>query len=157
MKPVTVLLLLGVFACVTLSLLGVGLGARGGGPPLSPEARERWRERLLRPGPVARADMAVTGCGRTGDTVRVEPGRPCQLEIARAGARVRTLELEPLSGGRVDVRLEPHEGPALPATVKDVTGRRGFDIPGAGARVRLTCTRPVAATAECPVSLRGSS
>lgn len=157
-KPTTLLLLLAALACVALYVLGVGLGAQQGprasGVPVSKEERGRWRERFIHPGPVADEDMKATGCGLVSGTARVALGRPCQVDIAKSGARVRTLRVAPMAGSRVDLKLEPHAGPALPTTVKGLDARRDFDVPEAGSRLLLTCGRPVTGTSECQVTLR---
>ncbi len=160
-KPSTILLILAVFACVALYVLGMGLGLQdkssrdgGGRNPVSKEERERLRERFVKPRPVADEDLRATGCALSDGTVRVSRGRACQVDIAKSGARVRTVNVEPLSGSRVDVKLEPKGGPAVPASLDDLGERRGFDVPEEGATLSLTCTQPVGNTFECPVKLR---
>ena len=157
-KPSTLLLILAVFACVMLYVLGVGLGAQDrsarGSTPMSKQERERLRERFIKPRPVAEEDLKATGCALAEGTVRVARGLPCRVDIAKAGARVRTVNVEPLSGSQVDVRLEPKGGPAVPASIDGLGERRGLDVPEEGATLSLTCTRGVGNTAECPVKLR---
>ncbi len=157
-KPFTVVLLLAVFACVALYVLGVGLGAQQGssgrGAAVSKEERGRWRERFVKPPPVAEEDVKATGCALSGDTARVVRGLPCRVDIAESGERVRTVNVEPLAGSRVDVTLEPKGGPAVPASLEGLGERRGLDVPEAGARLTLTCTRPEGGGAECRVKLR---
>ncbi|WPB78808.1 hypothetical protein KYC5002_06530 [Archangium violaceum] len=157
-KPSTILLILAVFACVALYVLGAGLGAQDrsakGTNPASKQERERWRERFVKPKPVADEDLKTTGCVLSDGTVRVALGLACRVDIAKSGARVRTVNVEPLSGSQVDVRLEPKGGPAVPATLDGLNERRGLDVPEEGATLSLTCTRGVGNTAECPVKLR---
>ncbi len=157
-KPSTIVLILAVFACVALYVLGAGLGAQDrsakGSNPISKEDRERWRERFVKPKPVAEEDLKTTGCVLSEGTVRVARGLACRVDIAKAGARVRTVNVEPLSGSQVDVRLEPKGGPAVPATIDGLDERRGLDVPGEGATLSLTCGRAAGNTAECPVKLR---
>ncbi|WNG61045.1 hypothetical protein F0U59_44805 [Archangium gephyra] len=157
-KPSTILLILAVFACVALYVLGTGLGAQDrsarGTNPTSKQERERWRERFVKPKPVAEEDLKTTGCVLSDGTVRVARGLACRVDIAKSGARVRTVNVEPLSGSQVDVRLEPKGGPAVPATLDGLSERRGLDVPEEGATLSLTCIRGVGNTAECPVKLR---
>ncbi|WP_375767894.1 hypothetical protein NR798_40440 [Archangium gephyra] len=161
-KPSTILLILAVFTCVMLYVLGVGLGAQDrssqganrGSTPMSKEERQRLRERFIKPRPVAEEDLKTTGCVLAEGTVRVARGLPCRVDIAKAGARVRTVNVEPLSGSQVDVRLEPKGGPAVPASIDGLGERRGLDVPEEGATLSLTCTRGVANTSECAVKLR---
>ncbi|MCY1081772.1 hypothetical protein [Archangium lansingense] len=157
-KPSTILLILAVFACVALYVLGVGLGAQDhssrGSSPTSKQERERLRERFVKPRPVAEEDLKTTGCVLSDGTVRVARGLACRVDIAKAGARVRTVNVEPLSGSRVDVRLEPKGGPAVPASIDGLGERRGLDVPEEGATLSLTCTLGVGNTSECPVKLR---
>ncbi len=157
-KPSTIVLILAVFACVALYVLGAGLGAQDrsarGSNPLSKEERERWRERFVKPRPVAEEDLKTTGCVLSAGTVRVARGLACRVDIAKAGARVRTVNVEPLSGSQVDVRLEPKGGPAVTATIDGLGERRGLDVPEEGATLSLTCSRAAGNTAECPVKLR---
>jgi hypothetical protein len=157
-KPSTILLILAVFACVAMYVLGAGLGAQDrsskGSNPMSKQERERWRERFVKPRPVAEEDLKTTGCVLSEGTVRVARGLPCRVDIAKAGARVRTVNVEPLSGSQVDVRLEPKGGPAVPASIDGLGERRGLDVPEEGATLSLTCTRGVGNTSECPVKLR---
>ena len=157
-KPSTILLILAVFACVAMYVLGAGLGAQDrsskGSNSVSKQDRERWRERFVKPRPVAEEDLKTTGCVLSEGTVRVARGLPCRVDIAKAGARVRTVNVEPLSGSQVDVRLEPKGGPAVPASIDGLGERRGLDVPEEGATLSLTCTQGVGNTFECPVKLR---
>ncbi|HEX5746543.1 MAG TPA: hypothetical protein VFZ09_09880 [Archangium sp.] len=157
-KPSTVLLILAVFACVMMYVLGLGLGAQDRSSrstnPVSKEEREQWRERFVKPRPVAEEDLKTTGCVLSEGTVRVARGGACRVDIAKSGVRVRTVNVEPLSGSLVDVRLEPKGGPAVPATIDGLGERRGLDVPEEGALLSLTCTRGVGNGAECLVKLR---
>jgi hypothetical protein len=159
-KPSTILLILAIFACVALYVLGVGLGAqdhssKGGGTPVSKEERQRWRERFVKPKPVAEEDLKATaGCVLSEGTARVGRGLTCQVDIAKAGARVRTVNVEPLAGSRVNVRLEPKGGPSVPAKLDNLGERKGLDVPEEGATLSLTCTQTVGNAPECQVKLR---
>lgn len=158
-KPSTVLLILAVVACVALYVLGVGLGAQerssgGGGISISKEERARWRERFIKPSRVAEEDLSARDCALSGDTVRVVRGRECEVAIAESGERVRTVDVVPLSGSRVDVRLEPRGGPAVPVSLDGLRASRELDVPGEGATLSLTCTVAAQGTSECPVRLR---
>jgi hypothetical protein len=158
-KPSTILLILAVFACVMLYVLGVGLGAQDrsssrGGNPVSKEERQRWRERFVKPRPVAEEDLKATGCVLSEGTARVGRGLTCRVDIAESGARVRTVNVEPLSGSRVDVKLEPRGGPSVPATLDDLGERKELDVPEEGATLSLKCTQTVGNTPECQVKLR---
>jgi hypothetical protein len=162
-KTSTILLILAVFACVALYVLGMGLGAqdtssRDGGVrnPVSQEEREQLRERFVKPRPVAAEDLKARNCALSDDTVRVRVGSDpaCEVDIAKSGTRVRTVNVEPLAGSRLQVTLTPKGGPAVAATIKNLEKRRGFDVPAEGATLTLTCTQPVGNTFECPVKLR---
>ncbi|PTL84219.1 hypothetical protein [Vitiosangium sp. GDMCC 1.1324] len=158
-KPSTILLILAVFACVAMYVLGVGLGAQnqssgGGGNPVSKEERERLRERFVKPRPVAEEDLKTTGCVLSGGTVQVAVGLTCQVDIAEKGKRLRTVNVEPLSGSRVNAELVPKGGPSVPATLKNLAERRELDVPGEGATLSLACTQPQPGASVCPVRLR---
>jgi hypothetical protein len=162
-KTSTIVLILAVFACVMLYVLGMGLGAQDTSArkdevriPVSKEERERLRERFVKPRPVTAEDLHPTRCTLSEDTVRVRVGSdpPCEVVIAESGTRVRTVNVEPLAGSQVNVTLTPKGGPAVVATVEKLGKRRGFDVPGEGATLTLTCTQPVGNTFECPVKLR---
>lgn len=158
-KPSTILLILAVVACVALYVLGVGLGAQerssgGGRVPVSKEERQRWRERFIKPPLVAEGDLSAEGCALSGSTVRVVRGRKCEVAIAESGKRVRTVRVEPLSGSRVDVRLVPVGGPAVPVRLDNLGERRELDVPDEGATLSLTCGVAVGGSPECPVRLR---
>jgi hypothetical protein len=85
---------------------------------------------------------------------RVGRGLTCQVDIAKGGARVRTVNVEPLAGSRVDVRLEPKSGPSVPAKLDNLGERKELDVPGDGATLSLKCTQTVGTTPECQVKLR---
>lgn len=158
-RPATVVLLLAVFACVALYVLGVGLGAQdrssGGRSPLSKEERQSLRERLFgKPSPVEPDALEARGCLLSGEVVRVSPARECQVEVAKSGTRLRTLAVEPLTGSRVDARLEPGGKPAVAASFEDLGKREELDVPREGAALSLRCTRPVGTPPECLVRLR---
>jgi hypothetical protein len=127
-KPSTVVLILAVFACVALYVLGVGLDAQdrsaGGRPTMSKQEREALRERILgKPRPVEPEALKATGCEVSGGVVRVSPARECWLDISESGTRLRAVEVEPLAGSRVEV-------------------------------LSLRCVRPVGNPPECSVRLR---
>jgi len=158
-KPSTILLILAVFACVALYVMGVGLGAqdtssKGGGNPVSKEKRQEWRERFVKPKPVAEKDLKATDCVLSEGIARVGRGLTCQVDIAEAGARVRTVNVEPLAGSRVDVKLTPKSGPSVPAKLEGLGERKGLDVPKEGATLSLKCTQTVGNTPECQVKLR---
>lgn len=157
-KPSTIVLLLVLFACVALYVLGVGLGAQdssgGGRNPISKEERQKWRERFIKPKPVAEKDLKAAGCVLSGSTARVLPGQPCQVDIAASGSRVRTVNVDPQSGSRVDVKLEPKGGPSVPASLQNLGERKGLDVPKEGATLSLTCRQVAVGRSECPVLLR---
>jgi hypothetical protein len=146
-KPFTVVLILAVFACLALYALGVGLGAQqgsSGGLSLDVKAqRERLRERFGKAPAVKDSELTATGCAVSERTARLTQGQTCQVDIAKADTRLRRLELEPLAGSQVSVRLEPKGGPAIPTTLKRLRERRELEVPGEGAVLRLTCTGPV--------------
>lgn len=158
-KPSTIVLILAIFACVALYVLGVGLGAQDtsskkGGNPVSREERQRWRERFVKPKPVAEKDLKATGCVLSDGTARVGRGLTCQVDVAKAGARVRTVNVEPLAGSRVNVRLEPKGGPSVPAKADNLGERKELDVPEEGATLSLQCTQTVGNAPECQVKLR---
>jgi hypothetical protein len=154
-KPFTVVLILAVFACLALYVLGVGLGAQqgsSGGLSLDVKAqRARLRERFGKAPAVKDSELKAAGCALSERTARLAQGQTCQVDIAEAGTRLRRLELEPLAGSQVTVRLEPKGGPAVPSTLKSVSKRRELEVPGEGAVLRLTCTLPV--SGACTVRL----
>lgn len=161
-KPSTILLILAVFACVAMYVLGAGLGAQDrsskgaskGSNPVSKEDRQRWRERFVKPRPVAEEDLKTTGCVLSEGAVRVARGLPCRVDIAKAGARVRTVNVEPLAGSRVNVKLEPKGGPSVPATLENLGELKGLDVPAEGATLSIECTLTVGNAPECLVKLR---
>src|SRR5262245_6308045 len=97
-KPSTVVLILAAFACVAMYVLGVGLGAtdrsQQGRSSTSKEERQRLRDRFFPPRAVE-GDELRTDCPLTQGVLTVEVGRSCQVTIAEAGARGRTLEVAP--------------------------------------------------------------
>ena len=153
-------LILVLLACVALYVLGVGLGvkddASGGGTPVSKQERERWRERFFKPPPVAPGDLKATGCALSSGTgtVQVVRGVSCQVEVATAGTRLRTLAVEPLSASRVDVKWVPKGGPILPSTLENLGARQELEVPEEGAVLSLTCLQVAGGSSTCPVKLR---
>ncbi len=141
-KPITVVLILAVFAIVALYVLGGGLGAtdntRSGRSPLSPEERTRWRERLMKPRPV-KAEEVKAGCPFAGGVLSVEPGQSCRVTIEETGARARTVEVARAGGGTVSLAFTPKSKPALPLLVASLTGARKLDVAKEGAELVLTC------------------
>ena len=67
---------------------------------------------------------------------------------------MRTVNVEPLAGSRVDVRLEPKSGPSVPTKFDDLGERKELDVPEAGATLSLKCTLTVGNAPECQVKLR---
>ena len=94
--------LVAAFACLAMYVLGAGLGAQdhsgASGNPVSKEQRAQWRERFVKPRPVSEKDLRTTGCVLSDGTVRVARGLTCQVDIAKSGTRLRTVNVEPLSG-----------------------------------------------------------
>lgn len=140
-KPGTVVLLLAVFACVALYVLGVGLGAtdssRAGRTSLSKEERLRWRERFIHPRPVKPEELQAA-CPLSSGVLTVEPGRACRVTIAEAGARGRTVEVLPVAGG-VSLDFTPLGQPSLPVSEPLLQGAKTLDVMKEGAELVLTC------------------
>ncbi|WP_309893012.1 hypothetical protein [Archangium sp.] len=158
-KPSTVVLILAVFACVALYVLGVGLGAQdrstGGLSTMSKQEREALRERLLgKPRPVEPEALKAMGCEVSGGVVRVSPARECRLDISESGTRLRAVEVEPQLGSRVDVAFKPGGKPAVPASFENLEKSQSLDVPREGAVLSLRCVRPVGNPPECSVRLR---
>jgi hypothetical protein len=141
-KPITVVLILAVFAIVALYVLGLGLGATdnsgSGRSPLSPEERTRWRERLMKPRPV-KAEEVKASCPFAGGVLSVEPGQSCRVTIEETGARARTVELARVGAGIVAFAFTPKSKPALPLSVANLTGSRKLDVAKEGAELVVTC------------------
>lgn len=154
-KPFTVVLILAVFACVALYVLGVGLGAtdssRAGRPSMSKEERQRLRERFIRPRPV-KAEELKADCPLAQGVLTVEVGKSCRVTIAEAGARGRTVEVAPAGGG-VSFEFTPKSQPALPVSEELLKGSRKLDVMKEGAELVITC-RTAASGGRCQVRLR---
>jgi hypothetical protein len=158
-KPITVVLILAVFACVALYVLGVGLGVQDrsepGSSPLSEEVLKRWRDRLFSPEAVAPGELrAVSGCALSAGRVEVVRGRECQVDIGESDARLRVLEVEPLGGSAVDLRLEVKGRVPVEIPVEELDESTSFHVLGSGATLTLECRRPTGTPARCRVRLR---
>lgn len=158
-KPGTVVLILAVFACVALYGLGVGLGAtdRSGASraSLSKEERLRWRERFIHPRPVKTEELQAD-CPLTRGVLTVEQGRACRVTIAEAGARGRTVEVLPVSGG-VSLDFTPQGKPALPVSEALLSQPQKLDVMKEGGELVLTCRNASAGGGQpghCQVRLR---
>jgi hypothetical protein len=161
-KPSTVLLILAVFACVALYVLGVGLGAtdnsRAGRASMSKEERGRLRERFLEPRPVKPEELRAD-CPLSNGVLLFEQGRACRVAIAEAGARARTVEVALAGAGAGGVSLEftPKAEPALPISVDRLAEPRKLDVPDKGAELILTCRSALGGGGQpgrCQVRLR---
>lgn len=158
-KPSTVLLILAVFACVALYVLGAGLGAQdrtgSGQAGMSEQERKELRTRLFGdpPSVAPGALTATTGCTLSGDRVQVARGRPCVVDVAEADERLRTLEVEPLGGSVVDLRLEMKGRVPVAIPVDELDEAQEFNILGSGATLTLECRSP-SGVGGCPVRLR---
>lgn len=140
-KPSTVVLILAVFACVALYVLGLGLGAtdhsRAGRLSISKEERQRLRDRFIRPRPV-KTDELRADCPLASGVLTLEQGRTCTVTIEEAGARGRTVEVAPASGG-VSLRFTPNDKPALPVSEDLLKEPKKLDVMKKGAELTLTC------------------
>jgi len=161
-KPFTVVLLLAVFACLALYVLGVGLGAtdssRAGRSSMSKEERQRLRERFIHPRPVKEEELK-TDCPLTSGVLTVAQGRSCRVSIAEAGARGRTVEVAPAGPGSGGVSLEftPTSKPALPVSEELLKGPKKLDVMKEGAELVFTCRNAVSGGGQpglCQVRLR---
>jgi hypothetical protein len=141
-KPLTVVLILAVFAIVALYVLGLGLGAtdnsRAGRSPMSPEERTRWRERFIKPRPV-KAEEVKADCPFASGVLSVEPGRVCRVIIEETGARARTVEVSRVGAGTVGLEFTPKSKPALPLSEDNLTGSRKLDVAKEGAELVVSC------------------
>jgi hypothetical protein len=154
-KPFTVVLILAVFACVALYVLGVGLGAtdnsRAGRSSMSKEDRQRLRVRFIKPRPV-KAEELKTDCPLSQDVLSIEAGKSCRVTIAEAGARGRTLEVAPAGGG-VSFEFTPKSQPSLPVSEALLKGPQKLDVMKEGAELVVTC-QSAASGGRCQVRLR---
>ena len=161
-KPFTVVLLLAVFACIALYVLGVGLGAtdnsRAGRSSMSKEERQQLRDRFIRPRPV-KAEELKADCPLTGGVLSVELGKACRVTIAEAGARGRTVEVAPAGPGSGGVSFEfiPKSQPALPVTEALLKEPKKLDVMKEGAELVVTCRNALSGGGQpglCQVRLR---
>lgn len=154
-KPSTVVLILAVCACVALYLLGLGLGAtdnsRAGRSSMSKEERQRLRDRFIRPRPV-KADELRADCPLASGVLTVAQGKSCRVTIEEAGARGRTVEVAPASGG-VSLRFTPKSKPALPVSEDPLKGPKKLDVMKEGGELTLTC-RGAVSGGSCQVRLQ---
>lgn len=161
-KPFTVVLILAVFACVALYVLGVGLGAtdtsRAGRVTMSKEERQRLRERFIRPRPV-KAEELTADCPLSGGVLTVQAGRTCRVTIEETRARGRTLEVAPAGPGSGGVSFEftPKGQPALPVSEDLLREPRKLDVMKEGAELAVTCRSAISGGGQpgrCQVRLR---
>ena len=161
-KPFTVVLILAVFACVALYVLGVGLGAtdnsRAGQTSMSKEERQRLRDRFIKPRPV-KAEELKTDCPLTNGVLTVEGGKTCEVAIAEAGARGRTVEVAPAGpgAGGVSFELAPEDKRALPVSEDLLREPRKLDVMQKGAKLFITCRNAISGGGQpgrCQVRLR---
>ena len=140
-KPLTVVLILAIFAIVALYVLGVGLGATDnsgpGGTTMSKEELGRLRERFIKPRPV-KAEELKANCPLSGGVLSVAQGSSCRVSIDEAGARARTVEVV-LSAGTVSLEFTPKSTHALPLPKKPLTKPRKLDVDKEGAELVVTC------------------
>lgn len=158
-KPFTVVLILAVFACVALYVLGVGMGAtdnsRAGRPSLSKEERQRLRDRFIKPRPV-KVEELKADCPLATGVLTVDAGKSCRVTIAEAGARGRTVELAPAGGG-VSFEFTPKSQPSLPVSEDLLRGPRKLDVMKEGAELVVTCRNAMSGGGQpgrCQVRLR---
>ena len=161
-KPLTVVLLLAVFACIALYVLGAGLGAtdnsREGRSSMSKEERLRLRDRFIRPRPV-KAEELKADCPLANGVLTVAQGQACRVTIAEASARGRTVEVSPASpsSGVVSLEFTPKSQPALPVSEKLLTAPKKLDVMKEGAELAVTCRSPGSGGGQpglCQVRLR---
>ncbi len=154
-KPFTVVLILAVFACAALYVLGVGLGAtdnsRAGGTSMSKEERQRLRDRFIKPRPVKPEELQAD-CPLASGVLTVAQGKPCRVTIQEAGARGRTVEVAPASGG-VSVNFTPKSKPALPVSEDPLKGPKKLDVMKEGGELVITC-RSAVSGGPCQVRLQ---
>jgi hypothetical protein len=161
-KPSTVVLLLAVFACIALYVLGVGLGAtdnsRAGRPSMSKEERGRLRDRFVKPRAV-KAEELRTDCPFSQGVLTVEAGNACRVTVAEGGARPRTVEVAPAGPGSGGVSLEftPKSKPGLPVSEELLREPKKLDVMEEGAELVLTCRNTISGGGQpgrCQVRLR---
>lgn len=148
-KASHILLILAVVALVVLFLVGVGVGASGGRPSLSPEERTALRDRWLgKPDPVAVADLVSEGCG--GSAKRPAIAAACQLRIRPSRAVLRSLVVR--SRDKLHLVFTPNGGPRVPIDVKLQLNRDNeveLSVDKDGAVLALTCEQAAAAPQPC--------
>lgn len=158
-KASTIVLLLALFACVALYVLGVGLGVQDETPSgesgMSEQERKNLRTRIFGapPSVAPGALTATSGCVLSGGRVQVVPRSPCVVAVAESDERLRTLEVEPLGGSVVDLRLEFKGRVPVAIPVDELDEAQEFNVLGSGATVTLECRTP-SAVGGCPVRLR---
>src|SRR4051812_32294191 len=108
-KPLTVVLVLAVFACVALYVLGVGLGAtdtsQAERSSTSKQERQSLRDRFIHPHPVKPEELKAD-CPLAGGVLTVAPGVPCRVTIAEGGM-ARTVEVLTVGPGIVAMQFTP--------------------------------------------------
>ncbi|MDY7227256.1 hypothetical protein [Hyalangium rubrum] len=156
-KPFTVVLILAVFACIALYVLGVGLGAtdnsKQGRSSMSKQERAKLRERFFPPRAV-KAEELQADCPLANGVLSVVQGRACRVSIAEGGARARTLEVVLVGAGAVALEFTPKGKPALPISVDRLTEPRKLDVMKEGAELVVTCRSPGAGSTPCQVKLQ---
>jgi len=161
-KPFTVVLILAVFACVALYVLGVGLGAtdnsRAGQSPMSKEERQRLRDRFIKPRPVKEEELTAD-CPLGQGVLIVDAGKTCEVTIAKAGALGRTVEVAPAGpgAGGFSFRFVPEEERALPVSEDLLREPRELDVTRKGAWLFITCRNAISGGGQpgrCRVRLR---
>jgi hypothetical protein len=154
-KPFTVVLILAIFACVALYVLGLGLGAtdnsRAGRTSMSKEERQSLRDRFIKPRPVKPEELQAS-CPLTNGVLAVPQGNSCRVTIEEAGARGRTVEVVPASGG-VSLNFTPKSKPALPVSEDPLKGSKKLDVMKEGGELVLTC-RSAISGGLCQVRLQ---
>jgi hypothetical protein len=154
-KASTVVLILAVFACVALYVLGAGLGAtddsRAGRSAMTKEERQRLRDRFIRPRPV-KAEELRADCPMASGVLTVTQGNACRVTIEEAGARGRTVEVVPASGS-VALKFTPKSKPGLPVSEDPLKGSKKLDVMKEGGELLLTC-RIAVGGGSCQIRLK---
>lgn len=154
-KPSTVVLILAVFACVALYVLGLGLSAtdsfRAGHTASLTAQFQRLRDRFMKPRPVKPEELQAS-CTLASGKLIVQQGSSCRVTIQEAGARGRTVEVTPASG-IVSLNFTPKTKPGLPVSEAPLKGPKKLDVMKEGGELVLACGSTGGA-APCQVLLR---
>ncbi|MFL5345381.1 MAG: hypothetical protein ACJ8AT_11335 [Hyalangium sp.] len=144
-KPSTVVLILAVFACVALYVLGLGLGAtdnfRAGRTSTLTAEFQRLRDRFMKPRPVKPEELQAD-CTLTSGVLAVPQGSSCRVTIKEAGARGRTVEVAPASGS-VSLNFTPKTQPGLPVSEDPLKGSKKLDVMKEGGELNIKCLSAV--------------